>query len=69
MVNKLNALDWIALILVVIGGLNWGLVGAFDFDLVDAILGTWPVVVRVVYVIVGIAALYLIAVLPKFARK
>ena len=40
---KLNTLGWIALILVVIGGLNWGLVGLFSFDLVAAIFGCFRI--------------------------
>lgn len=39
MINKLSTIDWIAVILVSIGGLNWGLVGAFEFDLVATIFG------------------------------
>ena len=67
--KKLNALDWIAVILVVIGGLNWGLVGLVDFDLVATIFGDMSVVARVVYVIVGLAAIYLIVTAPKLAKK
>ena len=48
----------IAIILVVIGGLNWGLVGLFNFDLVAAIFGEMSVLSRIVYTIVGLAALY-----------
>ena len=51
-------LDWIAVILLVVGGLNWGLVGLFQFDLVAAIFGTASVVSRIVYVLVGISAVY-----------
>jgi len=61
-VKKMSALDWIAFILVVIGGLNWGLVGFFKYDLVAAIFGggaPTAVVARVVYAIVGVAALYM----------
>ena len=36
--NKLNAFDWLALVLVIVGGLNWGLVGIFKFDLVYTLL-------------------------------
>lgn len=50
-------LDIIAAVLVVIGGLNWGLVGFFHFNLVDFLLGGM-VIDRVVYVLVGLAALY-----------
>jgi uncharacterized membrane protein YuzA (DUF378 family) len=55
-----NTLDWIALVLVIMGGLNWGLVGLFQFDLVKAILGSIPVLQNIVYVLVGLAAAYLI---------
>ncbi len=47
-------------VLVIIGALNWGLVGAFDFNLVSAILGSVPVVERVVYVLVGLAGLMML---------
>lgn len=47
----------IALALLVIGGINWGLVGLFGFDLVAAIFGDMSALSRVVYVLVGIAAL------------
>ena len=55
-----NTLDWIALVLVIIGGLNWGLVGLFSFNLVDAILGGIPILARIVYVLVGLSAAYMI---------
>ncbi len=55
-----NALDWIALVLVIVGGLNWGLVGLFNFDLVEAILGSIPVLQKIVYILVGLAAIYMI---------
>lgn len=50
---------YIALALVVIGGLNWGLVGLIDMDLVAALLGKKSVLSRTVYVLVGLSALYL----------
>ena len=53
---KLNAGIWIALILLVVGGLNWGLVGLFKFDLVAAILGEMSALARIVYVVVGLSA-------------
>ena len=55
---KLRVIDVIALVLVVVGGLNWGLVGLFDFDLVQAILGGVPILAQLVYVLVGLAAVY-----------
>ncbi len=53
-----NALEWIASILVVIGGVNWGLVGALNFNLVDTIFGVGSVAARIVYILVGVSALY-----------
>jgi len=55
---KLRGVDFVAVVLVVIGGLNWGLVGLFSFDLVQAILGGIPVLARLVYIVVGLAAVY-----------
>lgn len=57
---KLNTIDWIAYVLTIVGGLNWGLVGAFNFDLVAAIFGEMSALSRIIYVLVGISALYLI---------
>lgn len=47
----------IATALVIIGGINWGLIGAFNFNLVEAIFGADSVATRIVYVLVGISAL------------
>jgi len=55
-----SVLDWIALVLVIIGGLNWGLVGAFTFNLVDTIFGAGSMLAKIVYILVGLSALYLI---------
>jgi uncharacterized membrane protein YuzA (DUF378 family) len=55
----MSALNLITRILVIIGGLNWGLVGAFQFDLVAALFGGQDApLARVVYVLVGLSALY-----------
>lgn len=51
-------LDLVSTILLVVGGLNWGLVGAANFDLVAAIFGPMSPLSRIVYVLVGLAALY-----------
>jgi len=55
-----DTLYWIALILVVIGGLNWGLVGLLNYNVVDAIFGANSVLSSAIYILVGLAALYLI---------
>lgn len=67
--NKLNTLDWIALILVIVGGLNWGLVGIFGFDLVAYLFGFMSWFSRLVYILVGLSALYLLVISPKLAKK
>lgn len=54
----MRALDVTALILVIIGAVNWGLIGFFNFNLVEAIFGTFTWVSRVIYALVGIAGLY-----------
>ncbi len=51
-------LDKIALLLTIIGGINWGLVGAFHFDLVKAIFAFAPALASIVYIVVGVAACY-----------
>lgn len=61
-----NTLDWIALILLIVGGLNWGLYGLFNgMDLVRIALGSIPILQQIVYVLVGISALYTIYFLSK----
>jgi uncharacterized membrane protein YuzA (DUF378 family) len=49
----------ISIILVIVGGLNWGLVGLFNFDLVAAIFGAMSSLSKIVYVLVGLAAVYI----------
>lgn len=61
MSNNLCGLHKTAWILVWIGALNWGLVGAFNFNLVETILGSVPTVERIVYVLVGLSALAMLA--------
>lgn len=58
----------VALVLLVVGGLNWALVGLFNFDLVAAVFGDMSVVSRIVYVVVGLAAVYAVVLLPRLAR-
>ncbi len=67
--KKLTGLDRLALILVIIGGLNWGLVGLFSFNVVAAIFGAVSIVAKIIYVLVGLAALYILFTLGKLAKK
>ncbi len=50
----------LALILTIIGGINWGLVGAFDFDLVAFLFGSMSILSRTIYILVGLSALAMI---------
>lgn len=66
--KNLGTLGVIALVLVIVGALNWGLVGLFEYDLVAAIFGELSVISKVVYTLVGLSGLYLaIAALTKKA--
>lgn len=67
--QKLGSLDWITFILVIVGGLNWALVGIFGFDLVAAIFGEMSVLSRIIYVLVGLSAVYILAMSGKLCRK
>lgn len=56
----MKTLNLVAWLLVIVGALNWGLVGLFGFNFVDTVLGFMPVLVRLVYILVGVAGVYLI---------
>ena len=56
--KQMGALDWVVFVLLVVGALNWGLVGLADVNVVEAILGAVPVLLRLVYILVGVAGLY-----------
>jgi uncharacterized membrane protein YuzA (DUF378 family) len=54
----MKGLDIITLILVIIGAINWGLVGLFGFNLVGAIFGDASVLTRIIYILVGLSGLW-----------
>lgn len=54
----MKILDSIVLILVIIGAVNWGLIGFFQYNLVNSLFGFMPALERVIYALVGIAGLY-----------
>lgn len=51
-------LDKIVFFLLIIGGLNWGLIGLFNWNLIGAIFGSFYVISRIIYILVGLAAVY-----------
>jgi uncharacterized membrane protein YuzA (DUF378 family) len=56
--NVMKNMELIAIVLLVIGGINWGLVGAFNYNVVTSLLGDGSTMTRVVYALVGLCALY-----------
>ncbi len=67
--NKLNTLDWVALVLVIVGGLNWGLVGLMDLNVVTSVFGDMSGLTKLVYVLVGLGALYLAFISMSLMKK
>ena len=62
---KKTFLDWITLVLVIIGGLNWGLIGLFNLNLVSLIYGSVSWLMNLIYIVVGLSALYMIYFVTK----
>ena len=58
---KLNMFDYIVLVLVIIGAVNWGLIGFLHFDLVNVIFGNMTLLSRIIYSVIGLSGLYLIS--------
>jgi uncharacterized membrane protein YuzA (DUF378 family) len=56
--KNLNGFDWVVLLLLIVGGLNWGMIGAFNIDVVSSICGAASTLVRVVYGLIGLSAIY-----------
>ncbi|MFH1846306.1 MAG: DUF378 domain-containing protein [Candidatus Omnitrophota bacterium] len=67
--KDLKLCDWIALVLVIVGGLNWALVGILSFDLVAVLFGAMSILSRIVYSLVGLSAVYLAVIALKLGRK
>lgn len=68
--RNFNSIDWLFLILLVVGGINWGLVGLFNIDLVAALFGSSnALLARIVYVLVGVSALYMLFAAPTKSNR
>ena len=61
----MKIVNYVADILVIVGGVNWGLIGLIDFNLVNKIFGSIPVAERIIYILVGVSAVYSITLLRK----
>ena len=55
----------IALVITIIGAINWGLIGLFDFNLVSFLFGAGSIITRIIYILVGICGIYLLTFFSK----
>lgn len=67
--KKCNVIDWIAIILVIIGALNWGCVGIFDLNIVHLIFAKIAIVEKIIYIVVGLAGLWNIYTVSKCCKN
>ena len=67
--DKLSTFDWVALIIIIVGAINWGLVGLFKIDIIKVIFGDMTIFARMLYIIVGLAGLYLLILSFKLGKK
>ena len=67
--NKLSTFNWVALIIIIVGAINWGLVGLFKIDIIKVIFGDMTIFARMLYIIVGLAGLYLLILSFKLGKK
>ena len=65
----MRKLEVTAMILLIIGGLCWGLIGFFDFDIIARIFERMPIVARIIFCLVGLAAIYQIFVWRPFGKR
>lgn len=65
----MKVLNVIVGILLIIGGLNWGLIGFFDFDLISTIFGDMSALTRLIYCLIGISAIYYIFQWNSFHKR
>lgn len=64
---KLSGIDWLTLVLVIIGGLNWGLIGLFEYNLITNVFGVGGLT-KIIYIVFGLSALYILGVSKKLRR-
>lgn len=62
----MKSISWIATLLIVVGAINWGFVGLLEWNLVEAVFGSWPTLEKIVYVLVGLSGVWGVSLLtPK----
>ena len=67
--KKLGGLDWLALVLVIVGSINWGLVRLLNFNLVDTLFGRVSSLSQIVYGLVGLSGIYILVISSKLSKK
>ena len=67
--KKKRILDWITCILVIIGAINWGLIGFFNFNVVSLIVGDMSVLSRIIYALIGLSGLWMIFTASKCCKS
>ena len=67
--RSLNIIDWIAILLLIVGGLNWGLMGILELNLISKFFGEMSNITRIIYILVGLSSLYLLLTIGKLSRK
>lgn len=56
--KKISVVEWITLVLIVIGAINWGLIGLFNYNIVETIFQTGSLITRTIYLLIGLAGVY-----------
>jgi uncharacterized membrane protein YuzA (DUF378 family) len=67
--KKINLIDGIALVVVIAAAINWGLIGLFSFDIVSYLFSFSYVAIRAVYIIVGLAGVYMLYMITRLRKK
>ena len=67
--GKLSTMEMTALVLTIIGGVNWGLVGLINLNIVSMVVGDMTVLSRVVYILVGLSAVYVVLMMKKLGKR
>ncbi len=65
--SKLNWLEWVVVVLVIVGSINWGLT-ALGWNLVDSIFGMGSTVSQIIYILVGLSGIYMIFTVKKLTK-
>jgi len=65
----MKGLDYTVLTIAILGAINWGLIGIFNFDLVAVLFGSMTWVTRIIYTVVGICGLYLISLFGRIRQN